>query len=89
MIDDYDKSVRLVKAEEVPIEHRFVYFDKAGHEIPANDATAVERIPIVEVRMTPTDGDGHLVPKEQASMIRINEIGPEKRPLRSTTMTKD
>lgn len=89
MIDDDNQSVRIVKADDVPLRRRFVFLDKSGNEVEADDKSAVERIPIVEVQMTPTDGDGHVVPREQARLIRIKEFGPEKRPLRSVTMTKN
>ncbi len=86
MIDDSDGSVRIEKADETPERHRFVYLDKAGIEVDSADK-AVERIPIVEVRMTPTDGDGHIVSKANARLIQIKEFGPKHRLLRSTTMT--
>ena len=84
-IDDSDGSVRLTKAEDTPDEHRFVLLDKKGVEVD-DPEKAAERVPIVEVRMTPTDGKGNFVPKEKAQMIRIKEYGPEGRLLRSTTM---
>jgi hypothetical protein len=86
MIDESDGSVRTVKADETPEERRFVFLDKDGKEIDSAEH-AVERIPIVEVRMTPTDGKGNLVPKDRAQLIRIKEFGPEGRLMRSTTMT--
>jgi len=88
MIDESDGSVRSVKADEVPERHRFVYLDKNGKETDSVEH-AVERIPIVEVRMTSTDGNGSLVPKDRAQLIRIKEFGPKKRLLRSTTMTQN
>jgi len=86
MIDEGDGSVRMAHAENTPERHRFVYLDKDGREVEAA-AGAVERVPIVEVRMTPTDGNGRVVPKDRAQLIRIREFGPEGRLLRSTTMT--
>jgi hypothetical protein len=86
MIDESDGSVRIVQADKTPERHRFVYFDKAGIEVDPTEE-AVERIPIIEVRMTPTDGKGNLVPKDRAQVVRIKEFGPEKRLLRSTTMS--
>lgn len=86
MIDEFDGSVRIVKAEDVPERRRFVYLDDHGREVDSAEE-AVERIPIVEVRMTPTDGKGNLVPKDRAQLIRIAEFGPEGRRLRTTTMT--
>jgi hypothetical protein len=86
MIDESDGSAHSVKADDVPERRRFVYLDKDGKETDSVEH-AVERIPIVEVRMTPTDGNGNLVPKDRAQLIRIKEFGPEKRLLRSTTMT--
>jgi hypothetical protein len=85
-IDEYDGSERISKAEETPERHRFVYLDGKGREVDSAE-DAAERIPIVEVRMTPTDGKGNLVPKDRAQLIRIVEFGPEGRRLRSTTMT--
>jgi hypothetical protein len=85
MIDESDNSVHLVKAEDAPDSRRFVLLDKKGIEVQDAEQ-AVERIPIVEVRMTPTDGKGNLVSKDKAQLIRIKEYGPEGRLLRSTTM---
>jgi hypothetical protein len=86
MIDEFDSSVSISKAEDTPERHRFVYLDDHGREVDSADEAA-ERIPIVEVRMTPTDGKGNLVPKDRAQLIRITEFGPEGRRLRTTTMT--
>lgn len=86
MIDEFDGSVNIAKAEATPERHRFVYLDDDGKEVDSA-AEAVERIPIVEVRMTPTDGKGNLVPKDRAELIRISEFGPQGRRLRTTTMT--
>jgi hypothetical protein len=86
MIDESDGSVRTVKADDVPERRRFVYLNKDGVEVDSAEE-AVERIPIVEVRMTPTDGKGNLVAKDHAQLIRIKEFGPGNRLLRSTTMT--
>lgn len=88
MIDDFNDTVRIEMAEDVPERHRFVYLGNDGGEVDSVD-DAVERIPIIEVRMTPTDGEGHLVPKDRARMIRIKEFGPHGRLLRTTTMTKN
>ena len=86
MIDTYDGSVRVVKADETPELHRFVYLDEAGIEV-SSASQALERVPIVEVQMTPTDEEGNLVPKDRAQLIRIKEFGAKQRLLRSTTMT--
>ncbi len=86
MIDESDGSVGMVKAEDAPERRRFVFLDKDGREVESLEE-AVDRIPIVEVRMTPTDGKGNLVRKDRAQVIRIKEFGPEKRLMRSTTMT--
>lgn len=86
MIDEYDDSVEVQRASETPERHRFVYLDGRGIEVESPDES-VERIPIVEVRMTPTDGEGNLVPRDRAKLIRIKEFGPEHRLLRTTTMT--
>ena len=86
MIDESDSSVRIMKAEDAPERRRFVYLDDHGKEVDSAEE-AVERIPILEVRMTPTDGKGNLVPKNRAQLIRIIEFGPQGRRLRSTTMT--
>jgi len=89
MIDDDTREVRVVNADEVPMRRRFVYLDRTGKELEATDTNATERVPIVEVRMTPTDGDGHVVPRAQARLIRIKESGPDNRVLRSTTLRKN
>ena len=79
--------VTLTPADEVPEEHQFVYLDAQGQEV-ASGKQAVERIPIVEVRMTAVDKMGKLVPAEQSQTMYIREYGPDKRILRSTTMIK-
>lgn len=89
MIDDDTREVRVVNADKVPMRRRFVYLDRTGKELEATDTNATERVPIVEVRMTPTDGDGHVVPRAQARLIRIKESGPDNRVLRSTTLRKN
>lgn len=86
MIDESDGSVRMAKAEDAPERRQFVYLDKDGREVDSVEE-AIDRIPIVEVRLTPTDGKGNLVPKDRAQLIRIKEFGPAGRLLRSTTMT--
>ena len=86
MIDESDGSVRVVKAEDAPERQQFVYLDKDGREVDSA-AEAVDRIPVVEVRLAPTDGKGNLVPKDRAELIRIREFGPAGRLLRNTTMT--
>ncbi len=87
--DGDTKEIRIAKAEEVPIKHRFVYLDRDDHEVEATDTNAVERIPIVEVRMTPTDGKGNIVPRKQAKKMEIIEYGPDHRFLRSTLMFRN
>lgn len=86
MIDESDGSVRIVQADETPERHKFVYLDKDGREV-SSSGEAVERVPIVEVQMTASDGKGNPVPKDRAQIIRIKEFGPDRRLLRTTTMT--
>lgn len=88
-VDGDTKEIRIAKAEEVPIKHRFVYFDRDEHEVDATDTNAVVRIPVVEVRMTPTDGNGNIVPRKQAKKIEIIEYGPNHQFLRSTLMFRN
>lgn len=87
MIDMYDKSVRELPASEAPERVRFVYLDKDGREVNANQ-NPVDRIPVVEVHMIPLDEKGNIVPKERATVIRRKEFGPDHQPLRSSTLTK-
>lgn len=87
MIDMFTKSVKEVAIEDVPESRRFVYL-KDGVEVSSADE-ADEIIPIVETRMYPFAADGELVAKEDAHTIRMQELGPDDRPLRSTTMVKD
>jgi hypothetical protein len=87
MVDMYDKSVRELRASEAPERVRFVYIDKDGREVDANQ-NPVERIPVVEVQMIPLDRNGNIVPKETATTIRRKEFGPDHRPLRSSTLSK-
>lgn len=78
---------RDVPFEEVPERGRFVYL-KSGLET-ADPLDATERVPIVEVEMLPLDRNGNIVSKDKATTIRIKEFGPNKRPLRNSTMVKD
>jgi hypothetical protein len=86
MVDVYAKTSREVPAEEVPERGRFVYL-KDGIETE-NKSEATERVPIVEVEMLSLDEEGHLVSKEVATKVRMNEFGPQHKLLRSTTMVK-
>jgi len=88
MVEEYDGSVRILDANTVPQRQRFVYFDKDGLEVDTPEA-AVRRVPIVEVDMFSTDGEGHLVPKSKAKQLRILELGPDRQVLRSTVMVRD
>lgn len=85
MIEEYDGSVRLINVETVPDRQRFVYFDANGMEVDSLDKAA-SRVPIVEVRMLSTDGQGNLVPKSRAKKLRILEMGPDQKVLRSTVL---
>ena len=88
MIDVYDRSTREVPFESVPPRQQFVMLDKDG--IETHDAgLAVERIPIVQVRVLRLDATGALAPAHRTVEMRILEYGPDERLLRSTTMTKD
>ena len=86
-INDGDGSRRSRPVHDVPENKRFVYLAK-GVETHAPDK-ADEAIPIVEVRLTPVDGTGKVVPASLAKKIRVNEFGPAQRLLRSTTMLKN
>lgn len=85
MVEEHDGSVRMLDASTVPDRQRFVYLDVNGIEVDSPDK-AVSRIPIIEVRMFSTDGEGHLVPKSRAKKLRIIEMGPDHRVLRSTVL---
>jgi hypothetical protein len=87
MVDLSTGTAREVPFLEAPERQRFVYL-KDGVET-SNVDVATERIPIVEVQMMPLDKLGNIVPKEKAALIRIKEFGPNKRPLRSSTLVKD
>lgn len=87
MTEEYAKTAREVPIAEVPEARRFVYL-KDGKET-TNPAEATERVPIVLVRMLSLDERGNLVAKEVATKVVIHEFGPEGRPLRHTTMTRN
>jgi hypothetical protein len=85
MVDLSTGTAKEVPFEEVSERSRFVYLDKTGAET-SDPEKAVDRVPIVLVEMMPTDGKGNLVPRNEAQLIRIYEFGPDRRPLRSTTL---
>jgi hypothetical protein len=84
-ISEYDGSVEMTKADDASDGIKFVYLDKNGIEVDSAEA-ASERIPIVEVRIISTDGNGNPVPRDKAKLIRLLEYGPGGRLLRSATM---
>jgi hypothetical protein len=86
IINEADASIQILRAVEAPERQQFVYFDRVGLEVGTAEL-ATERVPIEEVRMTPTDGKGNLVAKERAVLVRIKEYGAGQRLLRTTTMT--
>lgn len=88
MVDLSTGTAKEVPYEQAPERSRFVYLNKDGSEA-SDPEKAVERVPIVLVEMMPTDGHGHLVPRDEATMIRIQEFGPNRRPLRSTTLVPE
>ncbi len=87
MVEVFAGTAREVRLEDVPESQRFVYL-KDGVET-SDPAEATERIPIVEVRMISIDERGHLVSKDDAAKLIIEERGPEGRPLRHTTMVRN
>lgn len=87
LIELYSNSVREVSADDVPEHSRFVYLKDGVETHDPQEAT--ERIPIVEEHMMSLDAHGNLVPKEQATRIRIKQFGPGQRPLRDTTLVKN
>ena len=88
MVDLSTGSEKDVPYEQAPDHSRFVYLDKNGAET-FDLKQAVERIPIVLVEMMPVDDHGNLTQRDKAKMLRIEEFGPERRPLRSTTLLPD
>jgi hypothetical protein len=86
MVNVYEKTERTVPITEVPPNKRFVYL-KDGVEI-SDPSQATELVPIVRVEMFSLDDDGNLVPPDLATKLWVKEFGPEKRPLRLTTMIR-
>jgi len=86
-VDLFTNTSWDVPVEDIPDRNRFVYL-KNGTET-ANQDDATERVPIVEVEMLPLDKEGNLVSKDKATTIQIREFGPNRQPLRSSTMVKD
>jgi hypothetical protein len=76
---------RTKPASEVPEENRFVYLRDGA---PCEPAEADERVPIVRVEMMALDPQGKLTTPEQAARVMVIELGPERRTLRRTTMTR-
>jgi hypothetical protein len=67
-------------ADEFPELQRYLYL-KDGQET-LQPETATERIPIVRIETVPLDARGQLVPREQATEMRVTEFGPDNRRLR-------
>ncbi|MEP6502487.1 MAG: hypothetical protein ABJD97_04110 [Betaproteobacteria bacterium] len=84
MVDMFTHEVKIVPATDVPEGQRFVYY-KDDLELTSPDG-ATRAVPVVEMRMFSLDGAGHLVPKAQASRLRILEIGPDGDTLRTTLL---
>jgi len=87
MANKYDESVEEIPIAEVPEDKRFVFLKDDVEVFNAEEATEI--VPIVEVRMSPLDDRGNLVSVENAKTIRIQEFGPDGRPLRLTIMVKE
>ena len=87
MVNMFTHTVHSVDASEVPDRNKFVYLK--GRVETHDPKEATERIPIVEVRMVPLDRNGSLVSADDAYEVRITEIGPNGRVLRSSLMIKD
>jgi hypothetical protein len=69
-----------------PASAWFVYL-KDGVETSDPDQ-ATERVPVVEVHVSGVDPKGDLVPAERAPTVRVEEFGPGRRPLRTTTVRR-
>jgi hypothetical protein len=84
MVELFDGSRREVSAGELPEDERFYYFNG---EVSADEpADATERVPVVLVETASLDGAGNLVPFDAAKTVIIKKFGPDRRPLRTTTM---
>jgi hypothetical protein len=84
MVDRFHQTTKEIPVAQVPAANRFVYYK--GKVRTENATEATERIPIVVVEMMPLDAKGNLVPPESAATIQVSEFGPNRRPLRTTTM---
>jgi len=87
MVDLSRGTTRDKPIDEVPEEQRFVYLKDGAATQDPNEATEV--VPVVLVEMMAVDKSGKLVPPEKANKIFIREFGPDRRPLRSTTMVPE
>ena len=85
MVDLSTGTSREVPYQSAPDRSRFVYLDSSGAET-SNPDNAVERIPIVLVERMPLDAQGNLASGKDVARVRILEFGPNRRPLRSTTL---
>jgi hypothetical protein len=87
MIDAFMKKSERVAADSLPPDQQFVYLDAKG--VGVNDpARAAQRIPIVSVVTTPLDSENVLVPLDEAVKVLVQYLGPDKKPLRTTTMVR-
>jgi hypothetical protein len=67
-------------ADEFPASQQFVYLKNGEETIVPAEAT--DRIPIVRIETIPLDAQGNLVPREQATQMRVLEFGPDDQRLR-------
>ena len=87
MVDVFHQTSKITPVGDVPENQRFVYLKGDVETHDPHEAT--KRVPIVEVRMFSLDEAGNLVAPDHAKTIRIQELGPDMRPIRSTTMYRD
>jgi hypothetical protein len=87
IVDLFRGTSKMTPIADVPESRRFVYLKNGIETHDPSEAT--ERVPIVEVRMLSLDERGNLVAPEIAYKVRIDEFGPDNRPLRSTIMRRE
>jgi hypothetical protein len=87
IVDLFRGTSKMAPIADVPESRRFVYLKNGIETHDPSEAT--ERVPIVEVRMLSLNERGNLVAPEIAYKVRIDEFGPDNRPLRSTIMRRE
>jgi hypothetical protein len=85
-VDVHSGETRVEPFASQPEERRWVFFKHGA--IVRNRDEADEVVPVVEIRRLNLNDAGDLVAADAATHVRIEEFGPNGRPLRFTQMLR-